>query len=242
MEQIKADCMKQGGFKYVPFVLPREERPDLSGYDSMKAYRQKYGFGVFSRHVYPKDRLAGGFDVEVEDPNNAIMMKLNPSQLAAYRKVESGCFRQAAKEVLGKEASSLTDASEQLNAASARLEAAEIDGDSELVRLAAGFADCLTVKGYQVSSTRPTDLARRGHDEILKESDKLGAKEFDNPKPGVHYAPNLSPAQARPYLEREIKAALDDLECGKEFYSRYAPRQAAIDARVMNEYGPLMGL
>ncbi|MBT2232540.1 hypothetical protein [Nonomuraea sp. NEAU-A123] len=48
-------------------------------------------------------------------------------------------------------------------------------------------------------------------------------------------APDLTQAQAKPYLD------LEDLECGKEFYTRDAPRHASIDARVWGEYGPLLG-
>ncbi|GAA3307686.1 hypothetical protein GCM10020219_006950 [Nonomuraea dietziae] len=34
-----------------------------------------------------------------------------------------------------------------------------IDGDAELVRLAATFGDCLKGKGYAITSLKPSDLA-----------------------------------------------------------------------------------
>ncbi|MEU7895703.1 hypothetical protein AB0B45_22965 [Nonomuraea sp. NPDC049152] len=242
MEQIKADCMKQKGFRYIAFVQPPQPKPDLGTYEGMKAYRQKYGYGVFAMHVYPKDPLArGGESPYVHDPNDAIMMKLNNEQLASYKKAREGCLNRAAKEVLKKEVSSTDKAVDLLNAASARLEAEEIDGDPELVALASSLADCLTAKGQKVSSTKPTDLARRGSKAFWAESEKLGDEQYPNNK-GLHYVPDLTAAQARPYLDREVKAALEDLECGKEFYTRYAPKQASIDARVMDEYGPLLGM
>jgi hypothetical protein len=48
---------------------------------------------------------------------------------------------------------------------------------------------------------------------------------------------NLKPAQARPYLAEEIKAALKDLECGKDFYPAYAPKAMEITSRVFQEFG-----
>ncbi|GAA2370256.1 hypothetical protein [Nonomuraea africana] len=243
MEQIKADCMKQKGFAYIAFVQPSQPKPDRTTYEGMRAYRQKYGFGVFAMHVYPKDPLAGGAEADIpENPNDKIMMKLNSTQLASYKKTRETCLRRAAKEVLNKDVTTMDNAVDQLNAASARLEAREIDGDPELVTLAAGFADCLTAKGYKVSSTKPEALAKRGPDAFWAESNTMGDKQFPKGKEGYHYVPMLTPAEARPYLEREVKAALEDLECGKEFYARYAPRKAAVEARVMDEYGPLVGM
>ncbi|MET9336800.1 hypothetical protein [Nonomuraea sp. NPDC003804] len=243
MQQIMADCMKQQGFKYIPFVRPSQPKPDRTTYEGMTAYRQKYGFGVFAMHVYPKDPLAGGAEAEIaENPNNKIMMNLNSSQLASYRKAEKTCLGKAAKEVLDKDVTSTDHAVDLLNAASARLEATEIDGDPELVVLAGDFADCLTAKGVKVSSTKPTALARRGTDAFWAESNKLGDQQFPDRADGHSYTPELTAAQARSYLDREVKAAMQDLECGKEFYTRFAPKQSSIDTRVMAEYGPLIGL
>ncbi|MEU1728538.1 hypothetical protein [Nonomuraea sp. NPDC005692] len=47
----------------------------------------------------------------------------------------------------------------------------------------------------------------------------------------------LTPAQAQPYLAKEIKAALDDLECGKDFYRAYTPKVEAITQRIAEEFG-----
>jgi len=49
--------------------------------------------------------------------------------------------------------------------------------------------------------------------------------------------PSMTADEARPYLAREIKEALDDLECGKDFYPVYAPRSRDIDHRVYAEFG-----
>jgi hypothetical protein len=239
MEQVKADCMKQKGFKYVAYVAPQRPEPDLSTYEAMKTYRQKYGFGVFSQYVYPKDPLTGSIEsaeaAQGDDPNAQIMAKLNNSQFDSYNEAIKGCVGRAAKEVLNKEVESVLDGAMQMREAREELEAAEIDGDSALISLAAGFADCLGGKGRRVPSTKPMALAKRGDTEFMDQLKKLSGK-------SEHRAPDMTPAQARSRLDQEIKAALEDLECGKEFYTRYAPKHASIRARVFAEYGPLLGL
>ena len=51
------------------------------------------------------------------------------------------------------------------------------------------------------------------------------------------YSPTLTPEEARPYLNKEIKAALDDLECGKDFYPAYLPKEKAVDQQIYEEFG-----
>ncbi|WP_433219408.1 hypothetical protein [Microtetraspora malaysiensis] len=237
MEQIKADCMKQRGFRYVAYVAPERPEPDLSTYEAMKTYRQKYGFGVFGQFVDPKDPLTGSIEsaqgARAADPNPAIEQKLNASQRDAYKKAMDGCYGKAAKEVLHKKVGSRVEGLSLLQGARDYLEA-EINGDPELVALVPGFADCLAAKGQRVPPAMlPTAMAKRGQDAFWGQLDALGKDE--------HQLPELTPAQARPYLDREVKAALEDLECGKEFYTRFAPKYASIDARVWAEYGPLIG-
>ncbi|MGI5492533.1 hypothetical protein [Microtetraspora malaysiensis] len=240
MEQIKADCMKQRGFRYVAYVVPDRPEPDLSTYEAMKTYRQKYGFGVFGQLVYPKDPLTGSAesarDASADDPNEVITRKLNNSQLSAYLEAMDACYEKAAKEVLHKEAGSEFEAVGLLQGARDDLEEAEINGDSELVVLVPAFADCLVAKGHRVPPAMlPTAMAKRGNDAFWDQMMALGNKKSKGAPP------DLTPAQARPYLDREIKAALEDLECGKEFYTRFAPKRSSINARVWAEYGPLVG-
>lgn len=239
MEAIKADCMKQKGFKYVAYVAPQRPEPDLSTYEAMKTYRQKYGFGVFGQYVYPKDPLTGSIESAEatvhDDPNQQMVAKLNLSQLDSYNKAKNGCIVKAAKQVLNKEMESVIDGINLMKEAKDELEATEIDGDPELISLASGLADCLVGKGRRVPSTKPMALAERGFTAFWDLSGTVGDKKSENGPP------SLTPTQAKPYLDREVKEALEDLECGKEFYTRYAPRHASINARVWGEYGPLLG-
>ena len=70
----------------------------------------------------------------------------------------------------------------------------------------------------------------RGREAFLAEGEKLGPGEYGS-------QPDLTPYQARPYLAREIKAALDNLECGKDFYALYTPKKRELDLRVRREFG-----
>ncbi|MEU4234515.1 hypothetical protein AB0F17_60435 [Nonomuraea sp. NPDC026600] len=239
MEQIKADCMKQRGFKYLAYIKPARPEPDQSTYEAMKTYRQKYGFGVFAQYVYPQDPLSGSIETArkevADDPNMALVGKLNDSQLDFYNKAKNNCAVKATKEVLHKEVDSVMDGLNLMRDAKEELEAAEIDGDPELISLASGLADCLVGKGRRVPSTKPMALAERGFTAFWDLTDTLRDKKSEG------QPLEITPAQARPYLDREVKEALEDLECGKGFYTRYAPKHASIEARVWGEYGPLLG-
>ncbi|MEV4186201.1 hypothetical protein AB0J28_32715 [Streptosporangium canum] len=53
----------------------------------------------------------------------------------------------------------------------------------------------------------------------------------------IRFTPGLSPDEARPYLVGEVKAALDDLECGRDFHAAFKPRQQKIHDRVYRKFG-----
>jgi hypothetical protein len=156
------------------------------------------------------------------------------------------CFVVAAKQVLGKKVTSDIDLLEQGEAVSGPAYEREIDGDAELIKLATSMATCLTGKGYKVSSTKPSELWQRGWREFLDQEDRIGRRQREDvpdvpspPKKGEvkrTFGATLTPAQAKPYLDKEIKAALDDLECGKDFYRVYTPKAEAIDQKVAAEF------
>ncbi|MEV7966383.1 PadR family transcriptional regulator [Sphaerisporangium sp. NPDC088356] len=119
----------------------------------------------------------------------------------------------------------------------------EIDGDPRLAELGAAMGSCLRDKGYAVDSAEPSALAQRGAKAFHAEEYRLGEKVPDAlirswkaPK-GAVYAPVLTPGEARPYLADEIKAALDDLECGKRFYPPHERLYGKIQREVYLEFG-----
>ncbi|MEV0379293.1 hypothetical protein [Nonomuraea sp. NPDC050643] len=252
LETAKADCMKRQGFKYIPYVAPEkppteEQRRRNSGdYPAMKKYRQKYGFGVFAAHVYPKEMNQPGTE-PADNPNKKVQGQLSGAQLGSYKKAGDVCMIAAAKQVLGLELKSYDDYYEQMNAAVQRAVNEQLDSDPKLVELAGAMATCLKGKGHTVGDTTPSAMSGRGQKAFLAQEDKLGrAQDPDVPdvapsvkdgKIAMFYPPTLTPEEARPYLDKEIKAALDDLECGKDFYPAYEPRSFAIDRQVFDRFG-----
>ncbi|MBF8188653.1 hypothetical protein ITP53_23570 [Nonomuraea sp. K274] len=255
LEAAKADCMKQRGFRYVAYVQPtrqttEEDRRRASGdYEAMRKYREKYGFGVFALYVYPKEmgNPAVKPDNPEINPNWAIQSALSKSQLQAYHKALNGCMTTAANEVLGLDIKSDTDYMAAMYTARDRALKSALNSDPRLVEPAADMATCLKGKGYAVGDTSPTAMSEHGSTVFRAQEDRLGREQRDDvpdvappPKEGevpLIYAPTLSPEQARPYLDREIKAALDDLECGKDFYPTYQPKQSAVDRQVNEQFG-----
>ncbi|GAA3111704.1 hypothetical protein [Streptosporangium carneum] len=224
-ETLIATCMKQKGFSYVAYVRqPKEselERRLNSGdYAAMKETRAKYGFGVFASVVYPTPENA---DKNADkDPNEAIAQALPSAQKKVYDQSVTTCYVSAVKQVFGLEIKSIRDFS-NLTADAIEAVDKELNGDAELVRLSGAFADCLSSKGERVASTRPLDLAAHGPQRWVTQLEGFKGK--------------LSPEEARPYLTREIKAALDDLECGKDFYAVFSPMQARLRADAAARFG-----
>ncbi|MEV6032569.1 hypothetical protein AB0L65_15530 [Nonomuraea sp. NPDC052116] len=254
LEAAKADCMKQKGFKYVAWVKPEQpqsdedRRRDAGDYQAMRKYREKYGFEVFAEFVYPKEMNAPAAQRESpnQDPNMKVQEALSEAQLSAYHKAKDACMVTAGKQVLGVTLKSNLDYYNQIALTRKRATAATLDSDPKLVELAGAMATCLKGKGYAVTDTGPTAMAKRGQDAFYKEQDKVGREQDDTvpdvappAKKGENQpinVPSLTAEQAKPYLAKEIKAALDDLECGKDFYPVFTPRKSAIDAQVRAQF------
>ncbi|GAA3473831.1 hypothetical protein [Nonomuraea roseola] len=244
-----ATCMKQKGFKYVAYVSPPTQLSDqrkkaFSGdYESMRAERAKYGFGHFSFYVYPKEYENNPMvkpDNPDINPNWAIQSSLSAEQRKSYQSASEACYATIMKKITGKEVKSMMDHFEQADKAKTQALARELDSDPALAEKAKAMADCLMGKGYRVSKSNPTAIAQRGSAEIRAQVVHLGkTDDMDDSKlePGNFYEPTLTAEQARPYLTKEIKVALDDLECGRDFYAAYLPREQEIHRRIDLEYG-----
>ncbi|WP_188195499.1 hypothetical protein [Nonomuraea sp. SYSU D8015] len=250
VEAAKADCMKQKGFKYVAFVqewkVSHEDEERAAGdYQAMQKYREKYGFGVFAEHVYPD--VFNGQDAGPEsNPNGKIQSALSKAQISAYHKALDSCTATAINQVLGLNVKSDMDYHKQ--AAKARIQAIErtLNSDPTLVELASAMATCLKGKGYSLSEVTPKAMAEYGRQSFLDLWDRLGREQKDDVpdvapsrkdgEPWTFYVPTLTPEQAKPYLQREIKAALDDLECGRDFYPVYLPKDNAVEKQAAEQY------
>lgn len=251
----KADCMKKQGFKYVPFVRPEmqwseDDKARFAGdYQAMRKYREKYGFGIFAMHVYPKEM--GSPAVEPDNPgpvnpNQAIQTSLSKAQHQAYMKAMDSCDITAANQALGLKLKQGVHILAQMNSAGRRAARATLNSDPELVKLATTMATCLKGKGYAISDTTPTSMSSHIQEEFSAQDDRLGREQLpdvpDVPPAGkqdetpMRYTPALTPEEARPYLNKEIKAALDDLECGKDFYPAYEPKSGAIGRQIEEQF------
>jgi hypothetical protein len=239
IESARAACMKEQGLTYLPEPVIKhkrtaEEKGRLAGdYEALRAYRAKYGFGVWSKLVFPGDPAVN--PDSGESRNNKILMSLSPAKLKAYRAADDKCFAKAVKAVLGKSVTSQADFIDQVNAAE-RKGLRALDADKKIARLGKEFAGCLGV-----GETRPSVLASRGPAAFRKEATEVAKtrhKELPEAAKGkdVTIMPALTPAEARPYLDKEVEAALADLECGKAFYAAYAPRARAVQERVYREF------
>lgn len=248
IEATQADCMKQKGFRYVPYTqkmdLPEQRKKAFTGdYAAMKAERTKYGFFVFAAFVYPKEMNSPAVkpDNPDIDPNWAILNALSPAQRKAYQKASTACELDAITKVTGRRVTSLQDWTTQMDEAIKARTERELDGDPKIVEPAAAMADCLKAKGYRIDSNKPTALEDRGRVAFEAQKTEI-AKNDDIPDTGLekgqYFEPtNLTPDEARPYLNKEVKAALDDLECGKDFYATYLPRADEIERQINAEFG-----
>lgn len=225
-----ATCMKGKGFTYHPMVsmpeLPDAVKQEMSGdYPAMKKYRSKYGFGFAASLVYPNDgvgRMARRMaeDGTGDDPNGKVIAGLSKPQREAYFEAMDACHLEMINRATGKKHKSMQEAAKAQSEMMEQIINREIDGDSKLAELASAFADCLKGKGYRVTSQRPSDIARSTESSFMTEFGKLDRKQ------------NPTADEARPMLQREIKAALDDLECGKEFYAAYRPKANEVYKRA----------
>ncbi|MFD1936606.1 MULTISPECIES: hypothetical protein [Nonomuraea] len=233
-----ATCMKGKGFTYHPIVsmpeLPDAVKQEMSGdYPAMKKYRSKYGFGFAASFVYPNDgvgrmaRLMADDDTG-DDPNGKVIAGLSKPQREAYFEAMNACHLEMINKTTGKKHKSMQEAAKAQSEMMEQIISREIDGDPKLAELASTFADCLKGKGYRVTSQRPSDIARSTESSFMTEFGKLGRKQ------------NPTADEARPMLQREIKAALDDLECGKEFYAAYRPK--ANEVYKQAEFLPGLGM
>jgi hypothetical protein len=215
-----ATCMKKKGFAYTPSVS-RPEKADANpaDYAAMKADRSKNGFGIFSAIVYPKPP-----ETQAPDPNQATIDSLSGAKRDAYLKTMNECRVTALRQVDGLKVTSVADYQDQMSTEIEKIDKA-LDGDSKLLELAAPFAECLKSKGERVTSAKPLALSVRGIEVWGEQADRLG-------KEGT-----VTAEAARPYLAKEIKSALVDLECGKDFYAAFIPLQKRLTNEARVKYG-----
>ncbi|MFE6738668.1 hypothetical protein [Streptomyces tubercidicus] len=220
MQDAVASCMRKQGFQYVPSVPPQsdDQTKAPSTYAEMKAYRTKYGFGYFAGYVYPNDPNLDGASSTYTDPNDAIVAKLTPSQKQAYDKALHGKANEKEGDedpnscsAQGEKAAGMTRPpagnADQLNALYQR-QNQEFNTDPKLVAAARTYASCLRGKGYIMSGTSPSEVESVVEAPFAQKRVQMTDS----------FSRKLDVDTARPLMNNEIKAALDDLECGKNYF------------------------
>jgi hypothetical protein len=248
MEAMRADCMKRKGFKYVPNIPPplttssRERILDGSGdYSAMRKYREKHGFGVYFAFAYPDDPEEG-IPKPIPDPNMELAQSLSKTQYNAWTAADNACYAAAFTKLTGKKVSSTDDVYKQADNLYTEAKDRRLDGDPRLVELAGDFGDCLKSKGYPVASLKPTAMAFNSGRIFQEQNNADLVKRLKLDTAETIEATRMTPDEARPYLAKEIKASLDDLECGRDFYAAFRPRDTKLFEGIWNEFGREDGL
>ncbi|NUR83159.1 MAG: hypothetical protein HOY71_03620, partial [Nonomuraea sp.] len=141
-------------------------------------------------------------------------------------KADDACYRQAAEQVLHKKIKDQQDLIAQMTQEMDRAERRTLDTDPRLVAMARGYAGCMRGKGYAMPADTPSLIGSAEVKRFWKQRNDLGK-----------LTPQLTPDEARPYLDKEIASALEDLECGKDFFRAYNPRYQAIWDEVSRRWG-----
>jgi hypothetical protein len=221
-ENMIADCMKQQGFTYVPYAPAtsaspsspsiRGQNPALVPYEDLNAFRQKYGFGVYAADVYPQDPAVASRQATAQsNPNEAIKTGLDPARREAYSKAlygegkgNGGCANDSMKAVFGD--TPADDAAKQAEARQAQL---AFESDPGVLQAAHAYASCLNGQGHKVSSTKPGTI-----EESLRQALITARGQGQG---------SLTGDAARTALDNEIRQAMDDLECGKDYFVAAKP-------------------
>jgi hypothetical protein len=220
-ENMIADCMKQQGFTYVPHVPVASETPSspsirgqhpaMVAYEDLKTFRQKYGFGVYAADVHPQDpNVAPRRPTTTPNPNDAVKAGLDPAAKEAYNKAlhgvgkgNGGCVNDSMKAVFG-DTPADDDAGKQ---AQTRQTQSAFESDPGVVQAANAYAACLSSRGHKLGSTKP-GMIEASLRQTLVTARGQGT---------------LTGDAARTALDSEIRQAMDDLECGKDYFVAAKP-------------------
>ncbi|MFI6317844.1 hypothetical protein ACIBG8_10025 [Nonomuraea sp. NPDC050556] len=216
-------CMKGKGFTYSPYTWDsgRTETPEQKArrngdYEAEKRFRTKFGFGTFARMVFPDDpefKMTNSFT----DPNEKYLKGLPEKQRMAFYKARERCELEALQKKTGKKIKSMEEYWKSTQKVRDARTSREIDGNPELIQLGQAYSTCLKGKGYQVTETKPSKLQYYMQETVWKDYEKATKNKGMMIEKNGKVTQPMTPVQAKPYLDKEIKIAMDDLDCGKDF-------------------------
>lgn len=232
-----AECMKKAGFTYVAYVAP-PAAPQFQdaferNYEAARTFREKYGFGAFAPAAYPDDPNVN-MPTTSGDPNAAAFNALPADRKPAYNialfgnadrsKMPGGklggCSGEAQAKVYGTQ--DQIKAKSEAASEQARIAKQNLNGDAQLVQLAQAYGTCLRGKGYPVGTTSVTEIRTALRFEWFGKAAQLTPAPPEGRPDATEQ--KMDPAVARPQLTQEIKAALADIDCGKDFRAAYFPK------------------
>jgi hypothetical protein len=241
-ENAIADCMKQQGFKYVPFVEEYESSDSprfryayasslLEPEDKVRQWRKKYGFGLAAAVLFPNDSQVAPPKERV-NPNKAITEALDPARLKAYNKALLGSEVKAgdleAKDVPAQVKKHDKDVADYKKSCSGKQSVDDSAGQGNPAKTAANHRLVVKFKNDPAveSATEKygTCMKGRGHKiaglnstpSSISEAAKNDGK-GSGPQPvGEESAESYTKPTQRD-LDKEVKVAPDDLECRSDY-------------------------
>jgi hypothetical protein len=226
LENLIADCMKAQGFQYVAHPTSYDDPaqdlnvggrdPSQVPYDKLKVYRQKYGFAIYGRDVFPTDPAVGNTP-RPPNPNNAIRDGLDPARREAYDKAlnggsltedkakqrdvgDGGCAGKASAQVYPANTEAPKDPAKE---AEFKQLMQAFQTDPKLLQASQAYGSCLRKAGFEVPSTKPGVIEMTVQQSVLKERGEKPEK--------------IDAAVAQQGLQTEIQKSLTDLDCGKDY-------------------------
>ncbi|RSM81993.1 hypothetical protein DMH04_27020 [Kibdelosporangium aridum] len=124
----------------------------------------------------------------------------------------TGCINDSMKAVFGD-----TPADDAAKQAQARQTQMAFESDSGVVKAANAYAACLTGRGHKPGSTKPGMV-----EESLRQALVTARGQG-----------NLTGDAARTALDNEIRQAMDDLECGKDYFVAAKPFVTKLHANAV---------
>jgi hypothetical protein len=255
-----ADCMRQQGFTYIPgsyvpgggkMVVGARSAQTYGDSSSMlypddvvRKWRSKYGFGVYSPLAYPDDPAIAEPPIPKmpKDPNQAVIAALDTAQRAAYYKARVGdpigdgnsgehwkitakttkrynesCEGKIDEKYRRKPSAAENQAEQQRERAHKQI-AVRYKSDPDVTAAQTEYANCLKQRGYP---------------EMTGDAEAFV----------VFMAPSrneeLSVAAAKKELRKEIKAALDDLDCRSSYAKIVRTKYPEVASGEVNVSGAL---
>ncbi|GAB3766264.1 hypothetical protein [Microlunatus parietis] len=256
IEEAVARCMKDQGFDYTP--RPAVEQPDEPMGPNLtdRGWVEKYGYGISTRDEQPME--------EQDDPNMDRLDKMTEKQREAYLKAlhgkgggmsrtvggggmpmgqpgeDSGCYGKAQQEVFPDAKPIDFEEFQGLFEAMAKLDD-QVQSDPRITPLVADWAGCLAGAGFGGFSkiNEPEQSIQKKWADLngwkYQEGENGGGSvTMARPAQGEAKAPD--PEKVAELRAAEIKLALADVDCRKDYTGTYENVRRELEQRFIEEH------